>query len=185
MKTVRIIAGVLIAIMSGNLVNVAVNGGFNHGMGLDTFLAGVRDPWQVFINTDLVVGLVLTISWIVFRERGGRAIDTLIWVWMVAWWGNIVVAAYVIRAASQAGNQAGSDWSIFFMGKNAPGFKDAGAAPSSLAKAIGAAGALAAIAYLVMALLAPGLSAIAVIGYAAAFVPVVLLCARMAMRGRI
>ena len=183
MKRTKTIAAVLIAIMSGNLINVAVNGGFNHGMGLDTFLAGIRDPWQVFINTDLVVGLVLTIAWIMFRERGGRAIDTMIWVWMAAWWGNIVVAAYVIRAANQAGSQAGREWPVFFMGRNASGFTDAGAPPSSLGRIIGALGALAAASYLVMALLAPGLTAMAVIGYLAAFVPVVLLCARLGLQG--
>ena len=189
MRVVRNIALALIVIMSGNLINVAVNGGFNHGMGFDTFLAGIHDPWQVFINTDLVVGLVIMCAWIVFRERGGATIDTVIWVWMAAWWGNIVVAAYVIRAANQAEgrvrNPGGGDWPVFFLGVNAPGFTAAPATPSTIAKGVGAAGALATIGYLVFALLAPGLSAIAVIGYVAAFAPIALLCARLALRGRI
>ena len=91
-----------------------------------------------------------------------------------------MVAVYVLRAANEAANQArgggasppGGAWAAFLLGRHAAGFKDAGAAASTAGRVIGAAGALATAAYLVFALLAPGLSAIAVIGYGAAFVPV-------------
>jgi hypothetical protein len=113
MKGARIIAWVVIAIMGVNMANVAINSGMDHGVGFDTFLAGSGDPWQLFINNDLVTGLFFMVGWLIFRERGGRLADRIAWVWMIMWWGNIVVAAYVLLALWQA---CGDD-RRFFMGR--------------------------------------------------------------------
>lgn len=113
MKGARIIAWVVIAIMGVNMANVAINSGMDHGVGFDTFLAGSGDPWQLFINNDLVTGLFFMVGWLIFRERGGRLSDRIAWVWMIMWWGNIVVAAYVLLALWQAGG----DDRRFFMGR--------------------------------------------------------------------
>ena len=84
---------------------------------MDTFLAGASDPWQLFINCDLVAGLLLMVAWIAFRERSSGRLQTIAWIWMAMWWGNAVVAAYVLRAA----HESSGDWPLFFMGRNAPG----------------------------------------------------------------
>jgi formate/nitrite transporter FocA (FNT family) len=124
-----------------------------------------------------VMGLVLSISWIIYRERGGRVIDTVLWVWLAAWWGNIVVATYVFRAAVQSRG----DWGRFFLGS--PAVDGTRRATPPLMRVIAAAVAVAVAVYLVMALRAPGLTAIAVIGYLAAFPPVILAAALIALRG--
>ncbi|SEJ19467.1 hypothetical protein SAMN05518849_103310 [Sphingobium sp. AP50] len=113
MKGARIIAWVVIAIMGVNMANVAINSGMDHGVGFDTFLAGSGDPWQLFINNDLVTGLLFMAGWLIFREWGGRLADRIVWVWMIMWWGNIVVAAYVLLALWQSGG----DDRRFFMGR--------------------------------------------------------------------
>ncbi|GLR65451.1 hypothetical protein GCM10010909_01290 [Acidocella aquatica] len=181
MKTVKIIAGLVFLIMCGNVLNVSLNSGMGHGVGFDTFLAGARDPWQTFINNDLVMGLVLTMSWVIFRERGGRVLNTVAWVWMAAWWGNIVIAAYVLRAAYQAD----SDWSRFFLGRHAPG----ATAPApmrlpALMRALCGLGAAAAAVYLALGLRQSGGALVPVLGYALGFLPVILSLALLALPRR-
>jgi hypothetical protein len=117
MKTVKSLALLVLVGMLANLVHVVLESGMNHGVGMDTFLAGASDPWQLFINCDLVAGLLLTVAWIAFRERGSGRLQTVAWIWMALWWGNVVVAAYVLRAA----HESRGDWPLFFMGRNAPG----------------------------------------------------------------
>jgi drug/metabolite transporter (DMT)-like permease len=179
MKAAKIIAAVVIVIMSINLINVTINSGMSHGVGFDTFLAGSHDPWQIFINCDLVAGLILSMSWIIYRERGAPIIDIIGWVWLAAWWGNIVVAAYVLHAAIQSNGTA----SQFFMGGQA---NRRGAADSQRAspwlRIVGIVGAAVTTVYLAVALKNTGASAVAVIGYVAGFVPIILVCTRLGMR---
>jgi hypothetical protein len=178
MKAVKIIAGLVFLIMCGNVVNVSLNSGMGHGAGFDTFLAGGRDPWQTFINNDLVMGLVFTMSWVIFRERGGRVLNTVAWVWMAAWWGNIVIADYVLRAVYQADG----DWPRFFMGRHAPG----AASPAALhlpltVRALCGLGAAAAAVYLAVGLRQTGGAIVPVLGYALGFLPVILSLALLAL----
>jgi hypothetical protein len=93
MAWARNIAILVIVIMSGFMLNILLHDSMGHGVGMDTFNAGMADPWRAFIGQDLVSGLFFTVSWLVFRERGGRVIDTIAWAWMALWWGNIVIAA--------------------------------------------------------------------------------------------
>src|SRR5262245_33365128 len=117
MKSVRLIALLVLMAMLANLIHVLLTSGMSHGAGMDTFLAGARDPWQLFINCDLVAGLLFMVAWMAIRERGAPLLPRVAWFWMTLWWGNVVVAAYVLRAA----HESGGDWSLFFLGRNAPG----------------------------------------------------------------
>ncbi len=178
MTGVRILAWVVIAIMAANMANVAINSGFDHGAGFDTFLAGAADPWQLFINNDLVTGLLFMVGWIILRERGGRGLDTLAWCWMVMWWGNIVVAAYVLRAVGQADG----DWRRFFIGRLA-GVVPAAPLTSMMRLLCGVA-ALGVLAWTARGLLATGGAPIAILGYLLGVTPVVLTLALLAVPAR-
>lgn len=115
MKGPAILGLLVITVMSALMANILIHDGMDHGVGFDVFNAGVHDPWQLFINNDLVTGLLFMCGWIIFREKGGRRIDTVCWVWMVLWWGNIIVATYVLRAVWQSTG----DWSRFYLGRRA------------------------------------------------------------------
>jgi hypothetical protein len=174
MKSVRFVACIVIALMGANMANVALRSGFDHGVGFDTFLAGARDPWQQFIDNDLVSGLLFSIGWIIFRERAGRAIDTVAWVWMALWWGNIVVAVYVLVAARQSAGDA----KRFFFGRTAGPLTST---PLTSASRI-ASGALAigVAVFLGIEIVRVAPAAVPVFGYIAGFVPLILSLALLA-----
>lgn len=178
MKGIRILAWIVIAIMGANMANVLLNSGFDHGAGFDTFLAGASDPWQLFINNDLVTGLLFMVGWIILRERGRRGLDTLAWCWMVMWWGNIVVAAYVLRAVGQAQG----DWHRFFIGRPA-GVVPAGG-PSSTMRLLCGLAALAVLTWTGRGILATGGAPISILGYLLGFIPVVLTLVLLAFPAR-
>ncbi len=168
MKGARIIAWVVIAIMGINMANVAINSGMDHGVGFDTFLAGSGDPWQLFINNDLVTGLLFMVGWLIFREQGGRLADRIAWVWMIMWWGNIVVAVYVLWALWQA---EGDD-RRFFLGRRVaqlPALRIGG-----LARV--ASGGMAAVVALwtLAGIMKVGFAPIATFGFVMGFAPVIL-----------
>jgi hypothetical protein len=92
------------------------NEGAGHGAGMDVFLAGYRSSaWQAVINADLIVGLLIVVCWIYWRERG--AASALSWIAVILWWGNIAVAVYAYR---QLGRSGGS-WRQFFLGHRTEG----------------------------------------------------------------
>jgi hypothetical protein len=171
---------VVIAIMSALAFNIVLVDGMGHGVGLDTFLAGTRNPWQMFINQDLVSGLLLTVSWIIYRQRGCRVIDTVAWVWMALWWGNIVVAAYIILAVAQsAGDPAG-----FFLGRrSARPLRPVWSAPSAALRAACVIVAVACAAYLLRGLRTAS-TGVAAVGYLLAFTPITLSALLLAMPDR-
>ena len=179
MKLVRGVAWAVIAIIAASLINVAVGSGMDHGVGLDTFLAGSKDPWQMMIGNDLVAGLLMTCAWIVFREKGGRAVDTVAWVWMALWWGNIVIAVYALVAA----HQSGGDWARFFLGRRAGGPLVRAWQPSAPVRLASVACALATLAYLAVSLVGVRFAGLPTFGYVAAFVPVALSFALLARGG--
>lgn len=173
MKAIQIIAGLVLIVQLANLINVLLNSGIGHGAGLDTFLAGMNNPWQNFINSDLVMGLLFSLSWLVFRERRTRLAQTVAWVWMAAWWGNIVIAAYVLRSAADAQG----DWAVFFMGRGQT--RPARVKPLIL-RAAALAGAAAVLIYLVHGLLACHFALVPAVGYLAGFLPIALSLALVA-----
>ncbi|MDB5702362.1 MAG: hypothetical protein JWL66_2561 [Sphingomonadales bacterium] len=115
MAGIKWIAILIIIIMSGYAAPILLHDSLDHGAGLDVFLTGSKHPWQAFINQDLVSGLLLALAWLVYRQKGSRMIDTVAWIWMVLWWGNIVVAAYVLLAL----RQSEGDRDRFFLGSRA------------------------------------------------------------------
>lgn len=178
MMAPRILGWLVIVIMSSLAVNILINDGMDHGVGFDTFASGAGDPWQLFINNDLVAGLLFMCGWIILREKGGRVIDTVAWVWMVLWWGNIIVGVYVLRAAWQAGG----DWHRFFLGRRA------GALPSvtigAQLRILSGLAALAVAAWTVHAILATDVAPIPTFGYVLGFGPIVLTFLLFALPGK-
>ena len=178
MTAIRVVAWIVILLMAANGVNVALHSGFDHGVGFDTFLAGRADPWQAFIDNDLVSGLLFAVSWIIFREKGARAIDTVAWVWMALWWGNVVIAVYVLRAAARSkGN-----WQLFLLGRRAGPIEPLTPAPLLRLGCIAAAVAVAL--WLVLALRRADFAAIPTFGYLAGFLPILLSLALLALPRR-
>lgn len=173
MKGPQILGCAVIAVMGALMANILIHDGMDHGVGFDVFLAGTGDPWQLFINNDLVTGLWFMCGWIILRERGGRVIDRVAWVWMVMWWGNIIVGAYVLRAAFQAGGgQSGGDWPRFFLGRRAGVLRGIGC-PVIVRAAAGIAAIVVAF-WLSGAVMAVRWAAIPTTGYLLGFLPVIL-----------
>lgn len=115
MPWIKPAALLVIAAMLAFAAHIVINGSLDQGLGMDRFLAGMADPWTLFIGFDLMAGLFLAAVWIVWRQRGARALDTVAWVLCLTWWGNIVTAAYLLIAAAQSGG----DPARFFMGERA------------------------------------------------------------------
>ena len=116
MKGLKVICWIVILMMIYYGSRILMEDSLGHGAGFDVFLAGAASPWQAFINQDLTSGLLIVLLWIIYRQKGERAIDTFAWAWMLLWWGNIVTATYVLIAIRQsegdparlfAGNRAG------------------------------------------------------------------------------
>jgi hypothetical protein len=170
MRWPRAIAAVVILLAAILLLNILINDSMDHGVGMDTFLAGAANPWQLFINQDLVNGLFFTVAWLVFREHGGRALDTIAWAWMAFWWGNSVIGAYVLLAAAQSGG----DFNRFFLGNRAGPLSRIWNKPAVVPRGICILGALLAAAYLIHGLLHVHFQGIAAFGYTAGFLPVIL-----------
>jgi hypothetical protein len=170
MTWARNLAILILVIMSALALNIGLTDGMGHGVGLDTFLAGTKNPWQTFINQDLVSGLILTVGWMIYRQRGCRTIDTIAWVWMAIWWGNIVVATYIIVAVAQSG----SDASGFFLGsRSAVPLRRIWAMPGRTLRGFCFLAAAATFAFFLHGLLTAR-SAIAETGYLLAFPPIIL-----------
>lgn len=166
------VVGVFVLLAAG-FVNIAWNDGFGHGMGLDTFNGGMADPWQAFINLDLVAGLLLPVGWIIWRELGSPVLQTVAWILLILWWGNIAVALYLLIAISRSKGDA----RIFFLGNRG------GLAPLDLSRTMRLSLSLAAVAVaavLANALLSVGFAGVPAIGYASALGTVVLLLAAFA-----
>jgi hypothetical protein len=176
MSAVRRVAILVIVLMSALGANIVINDSLANGLGFDVFLAGAGSPWQLFINNDLVSGLLFAVTWIIYRERGNRAMDTITWVWMALWWGNIMVAAYVLVALRQA---AGDD-ARFFLGKRAGALAQVWPAPSRVSKILLLLIAAVIIAYLGM-LLVSARNAVAAIGSFLGFAPIALSLALLAL----
>lgn len=177
MRAATILAWVVIALMSANMIDVGLNSGMDHGAGFDTFARGsAADPWQRLIDHDLMSGLLLMIGWVVLREKGNPIVNKIAWISMILWWGNIVVAAYVLWAL----HASNGNWNIFFLGRRAgPG---ASFKPGPLLRVMALAAAAATAWYLAWGLNAVHFAAIPALGYTGGFVPVILSLLVIAMQ---
>ncbi|MCB5945638.1 hypothetical protein [Acidocella sp. KAb 2-4] len=168
---ISFIASVVLLVQLANLANVLLHSGMGHGAGLDTFLADMHDPWQNFINSDLVMGLLFSLSWLIFRERGKRRVQTIAWVWMAAWWGNIVIAIYALKAAREAQGA----WPVFFMGSHSPNASARTNRPAPLPLRLLCLGGVAVtLIYIAHGLLACAFATVPATGYLAGFLPIAL-----------
>ena len=182
MNGARRIAILVIVLMSALAANIVINDSLSNGLGFDVFLAGTGSPWQLFINNDLVSGLLFMVGWIIYRERGNRVIDTVTWVWMVLWWGNIMVACYVLVAL----RQAAGDELRFFTGKRAGALAPVWPAPSRALQLLLLALAAAVLVGLGL-VLTSARDAVAVLGSILGFAPIALsfvLLALPSVRGK-
>ncbi len=165
----RLLACVVFALMTALMANILVHDSFMTGLGMDRFIAGLKDPWQTFIGFDMMSGLIFMFGWIIYRQQGARIAETICWVLLGNWWGNIVIAAYILVALRQSGGEAEK----FFMGSRkgallpvwAPGF------PMRLVCFVGAA---AKVVYILWSMNALGFSGLPAWAFVPAFGPVVL-----------
>jgi ABC-type Co2+ transport system permease subunit len=164
----KIIAIAVITLMALLMGNIFVNDGLMTGIGMDRFIAGLKDPWQAFIGFDMMSGLFIMFGWIVYRQTGMRLIDTIVWVLMGNWWGNIVIAAYILVALRQSQGDAAQ----FFMGARAGPLKSAWM-PSALTRAICLIGAGAVLWYMIEAMQSLSFSGLPAWAFLPAFGPIV------------
>lgn len=113
-KAAKFVLIVAMAVMAFHFWLAIANEGVGHGAGMDVFMAGYRaSAWQAVINADLIVGLLIVVCWIYWRERG--AASALSWIGIILWWGNIAVAAYAWCQLLHTGG----NWRQFFLGVRA------------------------------------------------------------------
>ena len=179
MAWARNLAWMVVVAMLALAGNIALNGSLNEGLGMDRFLDGLADPWRTFIGFDLLAGLLLMSGWIVWRQNGQRAADTIAWVLCLAWWGNVVVAVYILVAL----RQSRGDPARFFMGGRAGPLQPAWS-PQRAVRALALASALGAAAFAALRIGQLGLSELAGQAYVPGFMPIVLALVLLAFPSR-
>ena len=175
-----LVAAILIAAMTGFAGNILANGSLDQGLGMDRFIAGLADPWQTFIGFDLMGGLLLATSWIVWRERGARWLDTVAWALCILWWGNVVVAIYMIIALLQSGG----DPARFFMGARAGQLRPVWTALGLAFRCMALVAGLAIAGFTVAKVQQLGLASLSGQAYLPGFGPVILAMILLAFPGR-
>jgi hypothetical protein len=158
---------ILMAILMGNIL---INDSFNTGIGMDRFIAGLKDPWQAFIGFDMMSGLFLMFGWIIFRQKGSSLIETITWVLLGNWWGNIVIAAYILVALRQSDGEP----TKFFMGARAGPLRSVWDMPSLMARGLCLVGAVGVAVYATSAMRNLNFSGLPAWAFVPAFAPVVL-----------
>jgi Protein of unknown function (DUF1475) len=175
MKAARVLALAIIALLGALMLAIVVQDSFRTGIGMDRFQAGLADPWQRFIGFDLMSGLFLMFGWIVYRQRGARRLETVAWVLMANWWGNIVVAAYILVALYQARGEAPG----LFMGARGGELRRAWT-PGAAMRAVCAVGAAATVVYVLHEMAALHFAGLPAWAFVPAFGPLVLSFALLA-----
>lgn len=148
MQRVKILGASVIILMSVLMGNILIHDSFNTGIGMDRFIDALKDPWQAFIGFDMMSGLFLMFGWIVYRQKGERLIETLTWILLANWWGNIVVAAYILVALRQANGDAAK----FFMGSRTGPLRAVWGMPSPVVKSLCILGAVSTSIYAALAM---------------------------------
>lgn len=159
----------VIILMSVLMANILINDGFYTGIGMDRFIAGLADPWLTFIGFDMMTGLFLMFGWIIYRQKGAPVIETITWVMLGNWWGNIVIAAYILLAIRQADGEAAK----FFMGSRAGPLRVVWGAPSLTVRGLCILGAMAFLIYAVLAMKSINFAGLAAWAFVPAFAPIV------------
>lgn len=160
----RIVAGFVILLMLVLAANIGANDSFGHGSGMDTFNAGSSNPWQLFINMDLMSGLLLILGWMIWRERGESVLRIVAWAVLFLWWGNIAVASFILTSLYLSGGRA----DMLLMGRRIGQPLPAGAT-GKWAAMLCLIGALASAIVMVRGLIAVQFVGMGAFGYAVAF----------------
>ena len=179
MKAARYLCVVIIAVMVVSMLRIIATTGFSEGAGFNVWVAGLADPWQGFINLDLVTGLLLFAAWILYRERQSSQTKAWLWVATTLYWGNLVVAIYIYSALTKADG----NWQSFFMGGSAEPPATSGGLQWP-ARLFFAALALGFLAFLAWGIFSAGGALFPTIGYLGGFVPLAAACGYCALRGR-
>lgn len=180
MTWARNLAGIVVAAMLLLAGNILVHGSLDQGLGMDRFLAGLADPWRAFIGFDLMAGLLLMSGWIVWREQGGRAADTAAWILCILWWGNIIVAAYILVAL----RQSAGDPARFLMGRRGGQLRPAWTPPGAV-RVVALVAALGTAAFAASRIAQLGLTTLAGQAYVPGFAPIVLGLCLLAFPARV
>jgi len=169
MRWTKFLGICVIILMSVLMSNIVINDGFRTGIGMDRFIAGLADPWQTFIGFDMMAGLFLMFGWIIYRQNGSPVIETITWVLLGNWWGNIVIAAYILVAFRQADGDA----SKFFMGSRAGPLRVVWGVPSSTVRGLCILGAVAFLIYAVLTMKSLDFAGLPAWAFVPAFAPIV------------
>ncbi len=180
MNWARILGWLVFLSMLGLGANVVIHGSLDQGLGMDRFLAGLADPWTMFIGFDLMAGLLLAAGWIGWRQHGERLLDTIAWIGCLIWWGNIVVAAYLLIALAQSGG----DPARFFMGARAGELRRVWPSGSWLIRLIALVGAALVAIFAIRKIALLELSGLPGQAYVPGFAPVVLALVLLAIPTR-
>lgn len=166
----KILSVGVIILMSVLMGNILINDGFDTGLGMDRFIDGLKDPWQAFIGFDMMSGLFLMFGWIIYRQNGAPVVETIVWVLLGNWWGNIVIAAYILVALRQSGGEPGR----FFMGARAGPLRAVWGAPPLALRGLCLIGAAGVATYAYCAMRALDFAGLPAQAFVPAFAPVVL-----------
>lgn len=164
----RNLALAVIVLMVILMANILINDSFMAGIGMDRFIAGLADPWQTFIGFDMMAGLLLMAGWIIYRQSGARGLDTLVWVLLINWWGNIIVGGYILVALAQSRG----DPARFFMGARAGPLAKLWR-PTPLVRGLCLICAAGSAGYALLSMRALGFSGLPAWAFAPAFAPIV------------
>jgi len=113
MRWARVAGWVVLIVQTVGMVQILRNDSMYHGVGNDFFNQMLKDYWGSFISFDLMMGLLLFCVWLGWREKTARLLETIAWIWNILWWGNIVVAIYVLIAV----HESRGDLLAFFAGR--------------------------------------------------------------------
>jgi len=166
----KILSVGVIILMSVLMGNILINDGFDSGLGMDRFIEGLKDPWRAFIGFDMMSGLFLMFGWIIYRQNGAPVVETIVWVLLGNWWGNIVIAAYILVALRQSGGDPGK----FFMGARAGPLRAVWGAPPLALRGLCLIGAAGVAIYAYFAMRALDFSGLPAYAFVPAFAPAVL-----------
>jgi hypothetical protein len=114
MQAAKIICLIVIVVMAYHFATAIAGTGIHQGLGADVFFRGyAANLWQAGIDADLMSGLLLMVSWIFWRERSH--VNAVVWILVVLWWGNIIVATYIWHQI----NKSNSRWDVVLLGQHA------------------------------------------------------------------
>lgn len=173
-------AALVLMAMTALFGNILAKSSLDEGIGMDRFLAGLADPWSTFIGFDLMAGLLLMACWIVWRELGSRALESVAWVLCVLWWGNVVCALYILVALAQSGGEP----ERFFMGRRGGSLRAVWPGASAPLRLLAFASAIALAAHASLKITHLGIGSLAGLAYLPAFAPLVLALLLLAFPSR-